>query len=258
MSDLGAKILSLAPKQVSRIAYGVMASATTVSIEGAVTAVPVPQLASAGVLVSGDYVAVQMVGADSLIVGKVGAPTYPTRLAYETMASATTVSIDGGTAATVPQLASAGVLEAGDDVAIQVVGADSLIIGKVGTGNPWQTYVPAMTNVTIGNGNIYGEYCVIAGTVFFRASYTYGTTDTGSGTIGIGLPDDYVGMTPTVFGLVYYRSGDRRPLSGVGAGGDRVDMITEAANYLTLAELTNSGSSYTALRFQGFYPLALP
>jgi hypothetical protein len=192
MSQLGAKILSLAPKQVSRIAYGVMASATTVSIEGAVTAVTVPQLASAGVLVSGDFVAIQMVGADSLIIGKVAAPAYPTRLAYETMASATTVSIDGGTAATVPQLASAGVLEAGDDVAIQVVGATALIIGKVGASarTEWASFTPTWTGITVGNGtNAFVWRYTDEQTLEVRGLFTFGSTSSVTTAIRFTIPD---------------------------------------------------------------------
>lgn len=74
MSDLAREILSKMPSRTVRIAYGVMASATTVNIEGDTTAVEVPQLASAGLLSSGDYVALQVVGADVLIIGRVGAP----------------------------------------------------------------------------------------------------------------------------------------------------------------------------------------
>lgn len=75
MTSLGKKLAAISDRgQTARIAYGVMASATTVNIEGSTTAVTVPQLASAGVLESGDYVAVQIVGADALIIGRVGGP----------------------------------------------------------------------------------------------------------------------------------------------------------------------------------------
>lgn len=84
MSDLAKKILEPSRAAQIRIAYGVMASATTVNIEGNATAVEVPQLASAGALESGDYVALQIVGADALIIGKVGDPPqrYAKRIAY--------------------------------------------------------------------------------------------------------------------------------------------------------------------------------
>ena len=63
------KILELTQQRGSEIVYGVAASATTVKVDGATTAVTVPTLAG---MVSGDYVAMARTGADLLVLGVVG------------------------------------------------------------------------------------------------------------------------------------------------------------------------------------------
>ena len=65
-------ILSKNPDRRQRLVYGVMASATTVFIEGSTVAVTVPRLSSAGALAADDHVALQKFGTDTLIIGRVG------------------------------------------------------------------------------------------------------------------------------------------------------------------------------------------
>lgn len=74
MSAVARKILGLSDKPATastRLTYGVMASATTVYIDGSSVAVTVPKLASAGTLATNDYVALLQVGPDVLIIGEV-------------------------------------------------------------------------------------------------------------------------------------------------------------------------------------------
>jgi hypothetical protein len=74
MTSIGQRILELADtaESATRIAYGIMASATTVNIEGNTTAIASEQLASAGTLVTGDYVAMLVAGGDNVVVGSIG------------------------------------------------------------------------------------------------------------------------------------------------------------------------------------------
>jgi len=74
MNRTARAILSKTPDRRQRLVYGVMASATTVFIEGSAIAVTVPQLSSAGVLATNDHVALQKFGTDTLIIGRVASP----------------------------------------------------------------------------------------------------------------------------------------------------------------------------------------
>lgn len=95
-SAVARKLLEMQPKPGYRVTYGVMDTASTVFIDGADTAVPAVQLASAGVLASGDYVALQVSSGDALIVGRVG--TAPRNCAVSVT---TTVGVANNTNTTV-------------------------------------------------------------------------------------------------------------------------------------------------------------
>ena len=71
MSRIARTILELSGQSPLRLVYGVMASATTVYIDGSTVVATVPKLASVGTLAASDYVAVLAVDADYLIIGKV-------------------------------------------------------------------------------------------------------------------------------------------------------------------------------------------
>jgi len=72
MNRTARAILSNNPDRQVRLIYGIMASATTVFIEGSTVAVTVPRLSSAGTLAADDHVALQKFGTDTLIIGRVG------------------------------------------------------------------------------------------------------------------------------------------------------------------------------------------
>ena len=71
MNRTARAILSNNPDRQVRLIYGIMASATTVFIEGSTVAVTVPRLSSAGTLAADDHVALQKFGTDTLILGRV-------------------------------------------------------------------------------------------------------------------------------------------------------------------------------------------
>lgn len=73
MNPLARQIMAQSTDRPTRLVYGVMASATTVYIDGATTAVTVPKLDSVGTLATGNYVSMLVSGADAVIVGTLSA-----------------------------------------------------------------------------------------------------------------------------------------------------------------------------------------
>lgn len=56
-------------------------------------------------------------------------------------------------------------------------------------GGTWNAYVPTWTNVTTGNGTTSAFYKQVGKTVFFRLSFTLGTTSSvGAGQVSVSLP----------------------------------------------------------------------
>lgn len=60
---------------------------------------------------------------------------------------------------------------------------------NITTPHAWQSYTPALTGFTLGNGTIVGEYTRLAdGTVHCGGRLTFGSTSSITGTLSIGLP----------------------------------------------------------------------
>ena len=54
--------------------------------------------------------------------------------------------------------------------------------------DPWTSYSPALTNITIGNGTIVGAYVQVGKLIHFRWTLTWGSTTAFTGSIAIGMP----------------------------------------------------------------------
>lgn len=55
-------------------------------------------------------------------------------------------------------------------------------------GDPWTLYTPTLTNWTLGNGTLQGEYMQAGKLVHARVIYIVGSTDVPSGTFQVSLP----------------------------------------------------------------------
>lgn len=63
-----------------------------------------------------------------------------------------------------------------------LAGATKPLVGE------WQTYTPTLTNVTLGNGSVLGEYCQQGDIVDMQCLLTWGSTTTMSGIPAFSLP----------------------------------------------------------------------
>lgn len=63
---------------------------------------------------------------------------------------------------------------------------------KVGTGNTvigtYTAYTPTLTNVTLGNGTVVGEYALVNNFAHVYGSFTFGSTSAITGSLSISLP----------------------------------------------------------------------
>lgn len=112
-----------------------------------------------------------------------------------TQASPLRIRIDGETDAlsVTPDTLVAG-LQVDDRVWVELAASGDpafrarrvIVVGRAGSG--WQTYTPTLTNITLGDGTLYGEYIDIDGLIFARAKLTLGSTTVISSDPRIGLP----------------------------------------------------------------------
>lgn len=65
--------------------------------------------------------------------------------------------------------------------------ADLYAIEKALT-DPWTSYSPTLTNITIGNGTIVGSYMQVGKLVSFRWTLTLGSTTVFTGSIAVSIP----------------------------------------------------------------------
>jgi hypothetical protein len=84
-------------------------------------------------------------------------------------------------------IADSNVLVSSDNVALTSTAAElNLLHGNLGA---WTSYVPTLTNVTLGTGGTKsGYYCQIGKTVHFRVKFTLGTSGALTGQMAISLP----------------------------------------------------------------------
>lgn len=102
----------------------------------------------------------------------------------------------------------------------------------------WTSYTPSLTNVTIGNGTVYGAYARSGKTIHFQASVTFGTTTSVSGVPTLSLPVTASGSNLTNVGFV-------------GAFGDS----SAAAIYQTQPVASTTTVALYAINTSGTYSL---
>ena len=63
------------------------------------------------------------------------------------------------------------------------------------TGSAWNSYTPTLTNITLGNGTLVGDYWRAGRNIEFKVKLTFGTTTSVSGAMTVGLPVAYADGT---------------------------------------------------------------
>lgn len=73
------------------------------------------------------------------------------------------------------------------------------------TGGAWDSYTPSLTNITLGNGTLAGDYWRAGRGVFFKVKLTFGSTTSVSGQMIVSLPVAYAdGTDAEVFTAVLF------------------------------------------------------
>ena len=133
------------------------------------------------------------------------------------------------------------------------------------TGSAWDSYTPTLTNITLGNGTLAGDYWRAGRGIFFKVKLTFGSTTSVSGAMTIGLPVAYAdGTDAEVFAaLLYDASANARypaKSQAISTTTVAVNAINSAATYLTESS-TSSTIPFTwttsdILIVAGFYESA--
>lgn len=93
----------------------------------------------------------------------------------------------------------------------------------------WDSFTPSWANVTVGNGTSTGYYCQIGKTVFFRASFTMGTTSSISGAVTLTLPVAIANYPNyTLIGNCTMFNGSSAYLGFIHKGGTIYSQLTNA------------------------------
>jgi len=113
------------------------------------------------------------------------------------------------------------------------------------TGGAWDSYTPTLTNITLGNGTLVGDYWRAGRGVFFKVKLTFGSTTSVSGQMVVGLPVAYADGNDieTAVALMYDASAVARYVGKVQA----ITTTTVAANAINSSAtyLTETTSSST-------------
>jgi hypothetical protein len=133
------------------------------------------------------------------------------------------------------------------------------------TGDAWVSYTPTLTNITLGNGTLVGDYWRAGRGIFFKVKLTFGSTTSVSGAMTIGLPVAYAdGTDAEVFAaLLYDASANARypaKAQAISTTTVAVNAINSSATYLTESS-TSSTVPFTwttsdILIVAGFYESA--
>lgn len=103
-------------------------------------------------------------------------------------------------------------------------------------GDPWQSYTPAFTGITVGNGTLSANYMQAGKLIGYRGSFTFGSTSSATTTIRVGLPvtanpaTSYLPFAGNVY-LFDTSATARRYWSPVSSSG--TEFLIADSNYVT-------------------------
>jgi len=121
----------------------------------------------------------------------------------------------------------------------------------------WSSYTPTWSHITEGNGTSTGAYKTIGKMVFFRASFTLGTTSSVDGVVSVSLPvakETYTGNIG--IGFVYDSSaGTACPVMVNQAGAIRTFKVdaTYATHLAANVSVPFTWDTGDSINIQGFY-----
>ena len=79
----------------------------------------------------------------------------------------------------------------------------------------WTPYTPALTNITLGNGTLSGQYTQVGKFIVFRLGLTHGTTTSVTGAVAFGLPATALDINWTASALLWDGSVAANRIPGV-------------------------------------------
>lgn len=106
------------------------------------------------------------------------------------------------------------------------------------TGSSWDSYTPTLTNITLGNGTLTGDWWRAGRGIFFKVKLTFGSTTSVSGTMTIGLPTAYAdGTDAEVFSALMFDNSANTRYDGrsqaISTTTVAINAMNSSATYLT-------------------------
>lgn len=178
-------------------------------------------------------------------------------------------SIAGHSTSTIVTVAnlqiSNGVLNSANAVTATSIAAGAVqpqaLVTGTGSGWAYQNYIPALTNVTVGNGALSTSYIQIGKTVQYKGIFSLGTTSSVTGSIIIPLPvtarnDSFAGSTVSPIGITtMFDSGTAQYPGAVYLGSTTaltLQPYNVAGTYATTTQIANATVPFTFGTGDGF------
>lgn len=135
-----------------------------------------------------------------------------------------------------------------NSIAASAVTPEKLLTGA-GTGWAWQTFSPAFTNITVGNGTVIAKYVQIGKAIFGRVGFVLGSSSSVSGSVSFTLPvaanTDYANNYP--IGQLYIEdTGVTGYMGYIQAVGSPAVIASLFAMNASATYVTTSGSPVNA------------
>lgn len=105
----------------------------------------------------------------------------------------------------------------------------------------WTAFTPSWTNLTLGNGSATGNYCKIGKLVFFRVTFTFGSTSSIGAGVGLTLPVAIKTSSLAVIGAITIYD------SSVGAYYGAIDGYGSLRIYIASTTYLSQGSVSTTV-----------